>query len=110
MLKHIRRWLGWEDPAADFEPSAARATLPTPPARGVTPAPGSHPTARPQSPRADSNSEGQRSSPASPNGEASGTKLGLHLDVPCEVSFDPYNTGAFDRSRSWEKISKQRKR
>ena len=27
-----------------------------------------------------------------------------------DTDFDPYNTGAFNRSRSWEKISKQKTR
>jgi hypothetical protein len=34
----------------------------------------------------------------------------LSLDTSAESGFDPYNTGAFDRSSSWDKISKQRKR
>ncbi|MEE8307047.1 MAG: hypothetical protein V3R81_07255 [Gammaproteobacteria bacterium] len=27
-----------------------------------------------------------------------------------DANFDPYNTGAFNRSRSWDKISKQKNR
>ncbi len=34
----------------------------------------------------------------------------LSLDTSADGGFDPYNTGAFDRSSSWDKISKQRKR
>jgi hypothetical protein len=34
----------------------------------------------------------------------------LTLDKPPAVGFDPYYTGAFNRSTSWEKIGRQRKR
>jgi hypothetical protein len=34
----------------------------------------------------------------------------LTLDKPDNDGFDPYNTGAFNRSASWEKIGRQRKR
>lgn len=34
----------------------------------------------------------------------------LSLDTSEDAGFDPYNTGAFDRSSSWDRISKNRKR
>ena len=34
----------------------------------------------------------------------------LTLDKPADDGFDPYNTGAFNRSASWERIGRQRKR
>ena len=34
----------------------------------------------------------------------------LTLDKPGEDGFDPYNTGAFNRSASWERIGRQKKR
>ena len=34
----------------------------------------------------------------------------LSLDKPADDGFDPYNTGAFNRSASWERIGRQRKR
>ena len=34
----------------------------------------------------------------------------LTLDKPADDGFDPYNTGAFNRSTSWDKIGRQRKR
>jgi hypothetical protein len=34
----------------------------------------------------------------------------LTLDRPTDDGFDPYNTGAFNRSASWEKIGRQKKR
>jgi hypothetical protein len=34
----------------------------------------------------------------------------LTLDKPADDGFDPYNTGAFNRSQSWERIGRNRKR
>lgn len=34
----------------------------------------------------------------------------LTLDKPSDDGFDPYNTGAFNRSASWEKIGRNKKR
>jgi hypothetical protein len=34
----------------------------------------------------------------------------LTLDQPVDDGFDPDNTGAFNRSASWERIGRQRKR
>jgi hypothetical protein len=34
----------------------------------------------------------------------------LTLDKPADDGFDPYNTGAFNRSASWDRIGRQRKR
>ena len=32
----------------------------------------------------------------------------LSIDAPEDPGFDPYNTGAFSRSGSWERITKRR--
>lgn len=32
----------------------------------------------------------------------------LSLDIPKDDGFDPYNTGTFNRSGSWERINKRR--
>jgi len=32
----------------------------------------------------------------------------LSLDAPQETGFDPYNTGTFNRSGSWERINRRR--
>ena len=32
----------------------------------------------------------------------------LHVEPPPETGFDPYNTGTFNRSGSWERINKRR--
>jgi hypothetical protein len=34
----------------------------------------------------------------------------LSLDTSAKAGFDPYNTGAFDRSSSWDRVNKNRKR
>lgn len=34
----------------------------------------------------------------------------LTLDRPSGDGFDPYNTGAFNRSTSWERIGRHKKR
>jgi hypothetical protein len=33
----------------------------------------------------------------------------LSLDRPANDGFDPYNTGAFNRSQSWEKIGRRKR-
>jgi hypothetical protein len=33
----------------------------------------------------------------------------LSLDKPSEDGFDPYNTGAFNRSASWERIGRHKR-
>lgn len=32
----------------------------------------------------------------------------LQIDTPKDTGFDPYNTGMFNRSGSWERINKRR--
>jgi len=32
----------------------------------------------------------------------------LEIDTPKDTGFDPYNTGMFNRSGSWERINKRR--
>jgi hypothetical protein len=32
----------------------------------------------------------------------------LEIDTPPDTGFDPYNTGTFNRSGSWERINKRR--
>jgi hypothetical protein len=101
MLKQLKRWLGWEsesdllDLAASSSPSrTAPPPAPKPPvaaqARRAEPPPPRQP--QPKDPR---------------------TVLDnprLTLDKPADDGFDPYNTGAFNRSASWERIGRQRKR
>jgi hypothetical protein len=103
MLKHLKRWLGWDTDAglfdlADFgkRSSSGAATPktrpPAPPAASTNVAP---PATRAKTER-------------SPMDVLDNPRL--TLDKPADDGFDPYNTGAFNRSTSWERIGRQRKR
>jgi len=105
LLKLLKRWLGWDPDSGllDFSdlslrprprpnvakptaPIAARLAEPTvPPQAARRPKPERTPLDVLDNPR-------------------------LTLDKPGDDGFDPYNTGAFNRSTSWEKIGRQRKR
>ena len=103
MLKRLKRWLGWDSQSGlldfsdlDSRPRGGSAT-PKPPAPMATPRPANPATAQ------------RRAKP-----ERSAADLlenpRLTLDKPADDGFDPYNTGAFNRSQSWERIGRQRKR
>jgi len=103
MLKHLKRWLGWESESdlLDLAGAGARPTPPPPVPKPVVTA--QNRTAQPQ--------------PAAPRpAKTEKTPLDvlddprLSLDKPADDGFDPYNTGAFNRSASWERIGRQRKR
>lgn len=109
MLKRIRRWLGWESDGSWLDlcelsglgkpkepPSAPKVQLPPAAAR---PQEGS----RAQPPRS-----GLPKKTREPLDLLDNPKL--TLDKPADDGFDPYNTGAFNRSASWDKIGRQRKR
>ena len=105
LLKRLKRWLGWDSDSglldfADLDDrqrprpfatkSAVRTTTQGRPAEAPQPTerrakPERHPLDVLDNPR-------------------------LSLDKPTDDGFDPYNTGAFNRSTSWEKIGRQRKR
>lgn len=93
MLRLLKRWLGWEEDLEYFDPEDFN---PEPRARSVT--------ARvlvgklrkpPTTPRI------SRPAPAA---------AGPDEAEPLEADFNPYNTGKFDRSASWERISKNGRR
>jgi hypothetical protein len=104
MLKRLKRWLGWDSETGllDFSDFSARPRTAPPPApkppisahtRVSEPAPA--PQRRPKAER------GPMDVLDNPR---------LTLDKPPDDGFDPYNTGAFNRSTSWERIGRQRKR
>jgi hypothetical protein len=87
----------------DFKPRPRPTQKPVPPAIGAAkPPPTPQPAARRNAP------------PRGPKRERAPMDV-LHnprltLDRPTDDGFDPYNTGAFNRSASWEKIGRQKKR
>jgi hypothetical protein len=103
MLKHLKRWLGWESDSdlLDFASVGSRAPAP-PPAPKTTVVVQSRPAQQaPATPR-----------PAKPERQPLDVldDPRLTLDKPPNDGFDPYNTGAFNRSTSWERIGRNRKR
>jgi hypothetical protein len=99
MLKRLKRWLGWDSDSGllDFAELESRP-------RGAPTAP------KPPAPTGPGNAATQRrvKSARSPLDVLENPRL--TLDKPPDDGFDPYNTGAFNRSQSWEKIGRQRKR
>ena len=123
MLRLLKRWLGWDSNSGPFDfsdlrlgarqgspPSQPQATQ-RPPAmpRGEAPARASAVPQQPQPAQA-------ASKPAAPK-KAKKDRAPmdlldnpqLTLDRPTGDGFDPYNTGAFNRSTSWEKIGRNKK-
>jgi hypothetical protein len=108
MFKSLKRWLGWDSDATLFDFSSLtsrsepRPNAPPP----VVRTPPANPQARPPA----------QSAPAAKPKRKDRSPLDvldnprLTLDKPQDDGFDPYNTGAFNRSTSWEKIGRQRKR
>ncbi len=103
MLKRLKRWLGWDSDSGllDFTDLQSRPRAGTSAPKPVVP-----PTTRP----ADNTTPPQRrvKTERSPLDVLGNPRL--TLDKPADDGFDPYNTGAFNRSTSWEKIGRQRKR
>jgi hypothetical protein len=103
LLKLLKRWLGWDPDSGllDFSDLSRRArpivTKPVPPVVVRPPAPNPAPA------------QERRAKPERTPMEALDNPR-LTLDKPDNDGFDPYNTGAFNRSASWEKIGRQRKR
>jgi hypothetical protein len=101
MLKLLKRWLGWDTESGllDLADFGARPRV-TPPPKPPAPTPN----------RATDPAAAQR------RGKSERAPLDvldnprLTLDKPAGDGFDPYNTGAFNRSASWERIGRQRKR
>lgn len=104
LLKRLKRWLGWDSDSEmlDFADLNSRSRGHQPPKPTVPP-----PAARP----------GEKTvAPAQRRAKRDRTPADvldnprLTLDKPPDNGFDPYNTGAFNRSQSWERIGRQRKR
>jgi hypothetical protein len=103
MLKLLKRWLGWDADTslldlADFS-IRPRNTPPAPKPPIVT---HSRPPEQAASGRRRAKTE------RAPLDVLDNPRLSL--DKPADDGFDPYNTGAFNRSASWDRIGRQRKR
>lgn len=101
MLKLLKRWLGWDTDAGllDLADFGLRPRTPPPPKPPiVTHRPAEKTAAPPRRPKPERTPLDVLDNPR------------LSLDKPGDDGFDPYNTGAFNRSASWERIGRQRKR
>jgi hypothetical protein len=103
MLKRLKRWLGWDSESGllDFSDLTVRPRSAPPPPKPplITQARVSDPA-----PAAQRRAKAERA----PMDVLDNPRL--TLDKPVDDGFDPYNTGAFNRSTSWERIGRQRKR
>jgi hypothetical protein len=104
LLKRLKRWLGWDGGSslldfADLEPKAAPRSPVVKPPTSTKPPPQ---TGKPKEPE-------RRAKPKRDPLDVLDNPR-LTLDKPADDGFDPYNTGAFNRSASWERIGRQRKR
>jgi hypothetical protein len=112
MLKILKRWLGWDADSSLFDFSDLRDQ---PPANSTRARGTSTPVTHPPKPHAGHASAPAKAAPR-PEKQRERNPLDLldnpklTLDKPPDDGFDPYNTGAFNRSASWDKIGRQRKR
>src|SRR5689334_11258303 len=114
MLKLFKRWLGWDsdwdqfdlgDARVDRGPSAPRAS----PRRPVAPR-ASAPTPQPAGAQAQPKIAAPKDSQKERDPKEVLDDPRLTLDRPNDDGgFDPYNTGAFNRSTSWERISRHKR-
>lgn len=106
MLKLLKRWLGWDADSTPFDFGELRQR----------PSPTLTPMAHPSAPsKPDLSSHSQAPSPRRDKAKERDPRdvldnPRLTLDKPADDGFDPYNTGAFNRSASWERIGRQKKR
>lgn len=90
MLRLLKRWLGFEEDDSEyFDPNDFRVET------------------RPKSATSQVLTTGPRKVQPRPKPKDRAAPPVLDFEeAPVEPHFDPYNTGKFDRSASWEKISK----
>jgi hypothetical protein len=102
MLKRLKRWLGWDSESGllDLSDLGARPRIAPPPLKPPAVTQARTPEQAPPQRRA----KRERT----PHEVLDNPRL--TLDKPADDGFDPYNTGAFNRSTSWERIGRQRKR
>ena len=103
MLKRLKQWLGWDTGSGllDLADFGARA-------RNTPPAPKPPVVVSPSKPGEPAAAQRRAKTERAPADVLNNPRLSL--DKPADDGFDPYNTGAFNRSASWERIGRQRKR
>jgi hypothetical protein len=115
MLKLLKRWLGWDSGSGPFDFSDLRVA---PSERPTPPAPSPKAAARPTVPQAPHPAQAQTQLQARASHAPKQKKKApidvldnpsLTLDKPNDDGFDPYNTGAFNRSASWERIGRHKR-
>ena len=132
MFKLLKRWLGWDADAGlldfgDLETIVRPKTPPTArqaPGRRVTPQGVRPPRGKPapqrpapaQAAQREAPKPGQPRAPQTPKPQPKKKSTAeildnplLTLDRPKQDGFDPYNTGAFNRSASWERIGRRKR-
>jgi hypothetical protein len=125
MLRVLKRWLGWDSSSGPFDFGDLRfgARQGSPPTS--QPQPQQRPPAMPrgEAPSQRAESQARSTQPAQAAAKPSAAKKAkkdrapmdvldnpqLTLDRPTGDGFDPYNTGAFNRSASWERIGRNKK-
>ncbi len=112
MLKRLKRWLGWDSDSSPFDFSGLQiGSRPRPPPNVVPPP---KVTAKPAPPVRQQTPPKRSADPKGPKKDRAPMDIldnpRLTLDRPNDDGFDPYNTGAFNRSQSWEKIGRHKKR
>ena len=112
MLKLLKRWLGWDSDSGPLDfGNLETGHPPRPPLR---PSPSRDKPAGEQQSAERKESGERKASVRKPNRERAPLDVldnpRLTLDRPKDDGFDPYNTGAFNRSASWERIGRQKKR
>ena len=121
MLRRLKHWLGWDSDSGPFDlecledplhrPSSTAAVLGKHPPK--QPVPPQRPVQRKALPKGAPKPPAKAKHQAPPARRSPTDVLHnpeLSLTSPTEDGFDPYNTGAFNRSASWDQISKQRTR
>jgi len=100
-----------EKPTAAAKAPAARAASTTAGARAPAAAkPGAAPgPAATKAAPAARQAAGRPAKPKAPVRKAPRVEPTLEIEKPPDPHFDPYNTGQFDRSASWERISKSQR-
>jgi hypothetical protein len=104
LLKRLKRWLGWDSDSglldfADLDARSRGSQTPKPTVPSAPPRPAE---------KAGVPTQRRAKTARTPADVLDNPRL--TLDKPTDNGFDPYNTGAFNRSQSWEKIGRQRKR